>query len=146
MTFKHISLIYNPKSSGGSVRLAQELYAELRQRWPELGVEVLPTKYHGHATDLAEIAGRANPRSLIVAVGGDGTYHEVINGIMRLPAGRRPACLVAPAGNANDHAREMGIEADLIERIERSQLVPFDVLKLATLNPNGGDALRYAHS
>jgi len=46
---------------------------------------------------------------MIIAIGGDGTAHEVINGIMQLPAGRRPALGVVPVGSGNDFAHAIGV-------------------------------------
>jgi diacylglycerol kinase (ATP) len=146
MLIQHIAIIYNPKSSGGSSRAAQELYGDIRKRLPHTGIEVLPTKYAGHAADLAEIVGRTRKNALVVSVGGDGTYHEVINGVMRLPGRGRPACVVLAAGNANDHHSALDPEKELIDRIMEPTEQGMDLLKVSSLNPSGEDLVRYAHS
>jgi YegS/Rv2252/BmrU family lipid kinase len=48
----------------------------------------------------------------VIAVGGDGTVHEVINGIMELPAERRPRLGVVPLGSGNDFAHAIGMKPD----------------------------------
>ena len=53
------------------------------------GADWAGTVYPTHATELARQAG-LDGYDLVVAVGGDGTVHEVINGIMSLPAEKRP--------------------------------------------------------
>jgi YegS/Rv2252/BmrU family lipid kinase len=63
------------------------------------------------AVDLAEAAGRAGaPR--VVAVGGDGTIHEVAEGLLRLPKGERPVLGVVPCGTANDFAAQFDLPMD----------------------------------
>ncbi len=146
MTIQNIAIIYNPKSSGQSPRMAQELYAGIRRHLPDVGVEVMPTKYAGHAADLAEIVGQTRPDAVILSVGGDGTYHEVVNGAMRLVPKYRPTCVVVPGGNANDHHRALEIERDIIERIKHPHPKYFEVLRMGVMNPIGQDIVRYAHS
>ena len=143
---KNIAIIYNPKSTGQSSRLAQELYLKIRRELPDLAIELMPTKYAGHAKDLAEIVGRTRSGALLVAVGGDGTYHEVINGVMALPAANRPICTLLAAGNANDHQRSQGDKGPLVARIKSGKTEPLDLLMVKTLNPAGQDIRKYAHS
>jgi len=52
---------------------------------------------------------------VVVASGGDGTVHEVLNGLMRIDAARRPALAVLPTGSGNDTCRTMGVPFDLSE-------------------------------
>ncbi len=57
----------------------------------------------GHARDAA-----AERPDAVVAVGGDGTLNEVVNGL----DGRDTPVGVVPLGTANDFARQVGIPAD----------------------------------
>jgi YegS/Rv2252/BmrU family lipid kinase len=45
---------------------------------------------------------------LVVAVGGDGTVHEVVNGLMQVPKEKRPKLGVVPVGSGNDFANAVG--------------------------------------
>lgn len=45
----------------------------------------------------------------IIAGGGDGTLHEVMNGLMKLESESRPEMAILPLGTANDFARSCGI-------------------------------------
>ncbi len=65
-------------------------------------VEMRPTERAGHAEELACEAASAGYQ-LVAAAGGDGTVHEVANGILQA---RRPEVLfgVLPLGSANDYA------------------------------------------
>lgn len=75
------------------------------------GADWAGTVYPTHATELARQAA-LDGYELVVAVGGDGTVHEVINGIMSLPAEKRPRLGVVPMGSGNDFAHAAGIETD----------------------------------
>jgi YegS/Rv2252/BmrU family lipid kinase len=66
------------------------------------------TVYPTHATQLARDAGQAG-YDLVIAMGGDGTVHEVVNGLMQIPAQRRPVLGVVPVGSGNDFAFGIGV-------------------------------------
>lgn len=66
------------------------------------------TVYPGHAVELARAAGEGGYER-VVAVGGDGTVHEVINGLMQVEAARRPLLGIVPVGSGNDFAHALGL-------------------------------------
>lgn len=70
--------------------------------------EFLDTERPGHAIHLAEDAGRSGA-DVVVAIGGDGTVNEVVNGLMRLPAAKRPAFGLVPDGTGNDYGFALGL-------------------------------------
>lgn len=72
--------------------------------------DLLVTEYPGHATEAAR---DAEGYQTIVAVGGDGTVYEVLNGIMSRPQADRPALGLLPTGSGNDYRRTLGISTDL---------------------------------
>jgi YegS/Rv2252/BmrU family lipid kinase len=63
------------------------------------------------AIGLAEDAARRG-YDVIAAVGGDGTIHEIVNGIMAAGGARPPALAIVPGGTGNDFARGVGIPKD----------------------------------
>ncbi len=66
------------------------------------------TKYEKHATELAARA-RADGFDTVAAVGGDGTVHETVNGLMQIGASERPSLGVIPIGTGNDFAMGSGL-------------------------------------
>ena len=96
-------VIYNPAAGRGRSE------KRLRAR-PDLlaGVELMPTSYAGHATELACAAADAR-YTKIVAAGGDGTVHEVANGILQ-SANRDAVFATWPIGSANDYAFTLGMQ------------------------------------
>jgi diacylglycerol kinase (ATP) len=105
---KHaVKLISNPNADLGR---AWRWASDLRPVADEFGgADWTGTVYPTHAGELAYQAGEEG-YSLVVAVGGDGTVHEVINGLMRLPAEKRPRLGVVPMGSGNDFAHGLGMD------------------------------------
>jgi diacylglycerol kinase (ATP) len=99
-------VIANPRSGGGRAgRALDEVRAALERR---LGaVDLAVTERPMHAADLARDAARGG-RSLLIAVGGDGTLHEVANGV--LDAGGGAAVGYVGQGTGGDLRRALGVE------------------------------------
>ncbi len=74
---------------------------------------VLQTEYRYHAMILTQQ--HADSSDIIIAVGGDGTLNEVLNGLMSLPENVQDRVILGliPAGLANDFNRSLGIPSDL---------------------------------
>lgn len=71
------------------------------------------------AGDAETHAAAAEEFDVVVAVGGDGTVHEVLNGLMRIPADRRPALGLLPTGSGNDYRRTLGVSTDLATAVRQ---------------------------
>ncbi len=100
-------LIINPNADLGR---AWRWAADLRPIADEFGgADWTGTVYPTHATELARQAAEEG-YELVVAVGGDGTVHEVINGLMQVPPDRRPRLGVVPMGSGNDFAHSIGMD------------------------------------
>lgn len=100
-----IRLIYNP--TAGKEAFRQHLPDVLRIL-EESGLEASchATKGPGDATEAARLAGE-HGFAYVVACGGDGTVHEVINGLAVCE--RRPVLGIIPSGTTNDLARALRI-------------------------------------
>ena len=75
--------------------------------------DVTHTQHPGHGETLARQA-LSDGRRHIVAVGGDGSVNEIVQGILTagLPDTREVTLAVAPQGTGNDWARSLGITRD----------------------------------
>jgi len=114
-------VIYNPAAGRGRAEtLLKELGAQAGGE-----VELRPSREPGHAVELARIAADEG-FARIVAAGGDGTVHEVANGVLQ--SGRRDVIFsVWPLGSANDYAFSLGMIEWWNRRAER---LPTDVVDL----------------
>jgi YegS/Rv2252/BmrU family lipid kinase len=110
-----VKIILNPMADMGSAwRVARDLRSITEQHG---NVTWSGTVYPGHAIDLAKQAGEEGYER-VIAMGGDGTVHEVVNGLMQLPEDRRPILGVVPVGSGNDFAHGIGVaqQSDLALR------------------------------
>jgi diacylglycerol kinase family enzyme len=103
----------------------------------ELDLNVVQTRYRGHARHVAEGAAR-DGYELVLTLGGDGTVNEVVNGMLRAspppaaaqpadvppaaaqpadvpPAADAPIFAPLPGGSANVFTRALGLPADLVD-------------------------------
>ncbi|MDO4807282.1 MAG: diacylglycerol kinase family lipid kinase [Coriobacteriales bacterium] len=69
--------------------------------------EVRLTEYGGDATRMAAMA---SDYQTVLALGGDGVIHEIINGLMTIDPAQRPRLGVIPMGSGNDFARTLGMK------------------------------------
>jgi diacylglycerol kinase (ATP) len=104
-----VRVLLNPSSQGGgAARRWRALEPLARSLFPSLEVHA-----SRHAGELTEIAARLAPLGgLVLAAGGDGTSHEVINGLTADRAAGRAAMGWLPLGSGNDLARGVGVPLD----------------------------------
>ncbi len=106
---RRVKLIFNPHAKRGSAYQAAHALQSIVARYGD--AEWASTEHPMHAADLAEEAGKQG-FEVVAALGGDGTANEVLNGLMRLPPGRRPLMAAVPIGSGNDFACGMGVAQD----------------------------------
>lgn len=106
MPSEPLRVIVNPAAAGGRGRkAARELLSALDGR--SLAYDARLTEAPGHASRLAADAA-ADGVDRIVVVGGDGTVHEVADGLIGCGVERLPAVAVFPVGTGNDFYRMVG--------------------------------------
>ena len=106
--------IVNPAAQNGNgARAAAFLrYASAVGETPFLELDIRTTNASGHAADLAA---SSTAYDTVLAVGGDGVIHEVVQGLMKIRRTQRPALGVLPCGNGNDYARTLGMRLSVSE-------------------------------
>ena len=117
-----LKLIVNPASDRGRTAqigealqaLLQERASAASERGRHYEMDWVLTTHPGHATVLAQEAAEEG-FDIIVAVGGDGTVHEVVNGLMHIDAEKRPALGIIPVGTGNDFVHNLGLTTDRAE-------------------------------
>ena len=105
---RKVKIILNPMADMGN---AWRVARDLRSITVEHGnVDWSGTVYPGHAIELAKLACEQG-YDMVIAMGGDGTVHEVVNGIMQVPENKRPILGVVPVGSGNDFGHAIGVPA-----------------------------------
>ncbi len=114
---RRVKLIFNHYADNGrGWRIASSLQATIEHMG---GAEWTGTEYPTHATELALKAAQEG-FDVVVAIGGDGTVHEVVNGLMQVSSDERPMLAAVPIGNGNDFCSNAGIESDPTVAIVRA--------------------------
>jgi YegS/Rv2252/BmrU family lipid kinase len=134
--------LVNPASSNGSTG---KRWPELAHRAAQLGLhgEALFSERPGHLIELAERAAR-DGAALVVAVGGDGTLNETVNGVMR--SGTSAEVATIPRGTGMDFVRTYGIPNrfdDAVRTIVDGTTRVIDVGRVSYRTWDGRDAERY---
>ena len=113
----NVKLILNPNADMGN---AWKLASDLRPMVDEFGgADWAGTVYPTHATELAAQAANEG-YELVIAAGGDGTVHEVVNGLMQVPKEKRPRLGVVPLGSGNDFAHAIGVDGKPSEALRKA--------------------------
>lgn len=108
--------------------------------------ELQLTSSRGHATELAQQALSQGPR-MVVACGGDGTIHEVINGMMAAdPTVRNRSVLgIISAGSGSDFIKTFGLPEEpehAVRHLAGDNVFPIDIGRV-THTINGGTDSEY---
>lgn len=70
--------------------------------------------------------------SVLVAVGGDGTFHEVVNGMLHRSDKRRIPVAFIPNGSGNDTLRSFGV-TDIVKAMDfivKGEIIKMDLIKM----------------
>jgi YegS/Rv2252/BmrU family lipid kinase len=139
-------VIINPHSAGGKTE----------KRWPQLR-EIIHEAYGpfeakftdapGSATRLAREALQGGA-DLVVAMGGDGTINEVVNGFFdgSKPVAANAAFGVLPAGTGGDFIKTLGTSKEIraaAEQLKKATPRPIDVGRLTFIGNDGSSQVRH---
>ncbi|HVS85688.1 MAG TPA: diacylglycerol kinase family protein [Gaiellaceae bacterium] len=134
--------LVNPASDNGRTG---KRWPELANRATHLGLagETLFSERPGHLIELAEGAAR-DGAGLVVAVGGDGTLNEVVNGVLRAGGGAEVATI--PIGTGLDFVRSYGIPTrfeDAVRVAREGAVRTIDAGRVAYRTWDGAEAERF---
>ncbi|MBW3594457.1 MAG: diacylglycerol kinase family lipid kinase [Actinobacteria bacterium] len=138
-------LIANARSGkGGVAKALPEVEAQLKQRGLEY--EIRMTEGPMHAIEIARESMKAGKRFL-VAVGGDGTIHEVVNGMIEndKPIVDDPVLGVVAAGTGSDFIKTFGLPASpavAVAHLDGPESFAIDIGKV-TYTQDGTEVTRY---
>lgn len=144
--FRKPCVILNPRAASGKAA----------RRWPELRplietalgpVDVSFTQAPNHASELARHAIR-DGSELVVAVGGDGTFNEVLNGYLAdgIPVNPASSLALCPLGTGGDFRRSAGIPTlphDAVEAIASAPTRRIDACRVQLSKADGSSVERF---
>ncbi|MCR5312862.1 MAG: diacylglycerol kinase family lipid kinase [Bacteroidaceae bacterium] len=120
---KRIIFVVNPISgTSGKKRILQLLETNLDRE--KYDFDIVPTKYQGHATEIARAASNQGV-DIVCAIGGDGTVNETARALVHTAT----ALAIIPSGSGNGLARHLHIPIDpmgAIRILNEGQIRPMD--------------------
>ncbi|MEJ1970770.1 MAG: diacylglycerol kinase family protein [Rhizomicrobium sp.] len=139
-------VVVNPRSGNGRTgRDWKAIARRLGAVYPRMAVAF--TEQRGQATALVRAALREGHQE-IVAVGGDGTINEAVNGMFVADGALDPDAVFAfvTSGTGGDLRRSFGIEPGpyaAIDRLKRSQVRAIDIGRVSCLSAHGQAVTRH---
>lgn len=111
-----LDFIVNPSAGGHHGKKIKKAISSIQERLKERGVKYVIhlTDMPGHATELTASLIK-NGATDIIAVGGDGTLHEVINGFDNFDNVNMG---IIPCGTGNDFATAIGLPLDPVKALD----------------------------
>ncbi len=110
MTQDSWEFIANPiAGKGRALALARRVAQTMEENGATVSVQVTEAK--GDAERMARAAVESGA-TRVVACGGDGTVHEVVNGMMAVPNATDTAMGIIPSGRCNDLVFALGLSRD----------------------------------
>lgn len=113
---RNVLIIMNPKAGKGSAKSSLFTICDHFNAMSDR-VEVQVTQYAGHARELCELY--ASAVHILVCIGGDGTWNEVVSGLLQLPHTRRPEVCYLPSGTVNDFASSLKLSKSAGRMMEK---------------------------
>jgi diacylglycerol kinase family enzyme len=111
LTVMRALLVVNPAATTTTPRMLEVM---VRALGSDLKIDVATTQRRWHAAELA-IQARRDGFQIVLALGGDGTVNEVVNGLLADGPLEAPILGVVPGGSTNVFARSLGITEDPVE-------------------------------
>jgi len=129
----NVLVLYNPHSGARKGESVFKKASALFQK-ANIHVEAVKLERRGHAEELCRTMD-LSPYDVVIPIGGDGTIHECVNGVMKRTGEAQNHVVLSPipAGTGNSFVLELqgSVGTQLaVQRIIRGVHVPIDVFKL----------------
>ena len=108
---KQMLFCYNPMAGKGRIKARLSDILEIFAQH-DFEITVHPTSGAGYLTQT--VTEKAEKYDYILTAGGDGTLHELAEGLMCLAKEQRPICGYIPAGTVNDFASSLSIPKQIL--------------------------------
>jgi diacylglycerol kinase (ATP) len=144
-----IDIVVNPNAGAGRAgRTVGEVVRELTAL--DFEVVVHPTERPGHAGEIVRNVLKSGKNTVIGVMGGDGSFHEALEGLHD-GSGRRTApadvtFALLPAGTGGDLRRTLNLPetaASIARFISNAKPTPFDLGEVAFVRPDGTRGVRW---
>ncbi|MCT4782016.1 MULTISPECIES: diacylglycerol/lipid kinase family protein [Exiguobacterium] len=122
------ALVISNPTSGTHETMLGEVIATVESLYSE--IQILKTASEGDAYRFAKASGGYDH---LLVIGGDGTLHEVVNGLMQVDYEDRPKIGLIPGGTCNDFARALDLPVEPVEAariLKMSHAEPVDVMRV----------------
>lgn len=146
--FDRIAVIYNPRNPDNAVKTAKDIADSVNGHYEVIQTRAVlyPSKHGIEMEETSYDITRGSARPLIIIVGEDSEYNEVINGIMRakklFPA-QKPIIVYLPAHRTTGENNVLYSQTPLIRMIKHPHFSPIDLMA-ATIKTAEGEIERYA--
>ncbi|KLU61610.1 diacylglycerol kinase [Peptococcaceae bacterium CEB3] len=123
---KRLCLVYNPYAGRRKLNYQFDTVIRIFQ---DSGYEVLIHRT-GSPQDIEAVAAQCSEVDTLVIAGGDGSIHQAVNGLMKLPPLKRPCLGILPVGTANDLAYSLNLPKKIPEAchvIAKRRILEMDV-------------------
>jgi len=110
----HVLLVYNPFAGSGK---SKKVLLDVEEILHKKGIQydLLQTQARGDAIRMVSESDLSKYDGLISS-GGDGTFHEVLNGYFLNKGNKKPPIGIIPNGTGNAFARELGLNGFEFEK------------------------------
>tara|TARA_B100000700_G_scaffold57070_2_gene61736 strand:- start:316 stop:1206 length:891 start_codon:yes stop_codon:yes gene_type:complete len=127
---KKYIIVVNPRSGKKKgLRILDDIKPILNKS--KINFEICNTEYRGHAQQIIQTLTLSDYDGVVI-VGGDGTFHEAVNGMLKRNDNKRIPIGIIPAGTGNSFLLDLNITntAKAIDNIIIGKTKKIDILKI----------------
>tara|TARA_A100001037_G_scaffold45214_1_gene36344 strand:+ start:1035 stop:1925 length:891 start_codon:yes stop_codon:yes gene_type:complete len=127
---KKYIIVVNPRSGKKQgLRILDDIKHKLDKS--KINFEIRITEYRGHAQQIIQTLNLSDYEGILI-VGGDGSFHEIVNGMLKRNDDKRIPIGIIPAGTGNSFLLDLNITntATALDNIIKGKTKKIDLLKI----------------